>query len=383
MNILTQLGAIKRDNTATVYHVVYIAGKRVRINTGVSVDVSRWNEEKGILRGNSNDEKDINLIIATRKALINDIIVKYRLQNKELTESLLLQEYKNPSLRLDFFAFARAEIAERVKTNDLAETTAKQHYSSINKLQKFKCSLMFSEISHNLIENYRRWLKKNHNLPSTVHNAIKIFKTYTNIAIRKGIIAENHFTNVKVNRGTRTRVYLTEAELKHLISIYKNRTLDDYLHTTLRHFLFMCVTGLRFSDIVKSANFSNKINNTLVYIPHKTSRFKRETINLPLTSLALQLIADEGRKSGCFFDVKVEQVINRQLKEIAKLTGINKNITTHTGRHTFATLFLAKTKNIVVLQKLLGHSRITETMVYVHLADGETEREMQLFESCF
>jgi integrase len=165
--------------------------------------------------------------------------------------------------------------------------------------------------------------------------------------------------------------------------LYRKQQLPEHLQSTLRHYLFMCTTGMRFSDVVNAAKFENKLGNKLIYIPHKTSRFKRETICLPLTSLASQLISDEGANTGAFFTLKAEQVMNRQLKQIATMAGIKKNITTHTGRHTFASLFLSKTKNIVVLQKLLGHSRITETMVYVHLSEGETEREMEVFETNF
>ena len=67
----------------------------------------------------------------------------------------------------------------------------------------------------------------------------------------------------------------------------------------------------------------------------------------------------------------VDQKINFHLKFIAKICKIDKILTTHVARHTFATTFYRKTKDIYRLKSLLGHSNIRHTMVYVHMIDGE------------
>lgn len=380
MNILTTLGETKKDESATVYNIVYIGGVRVRLNTGVAVLVSDWDPKKSKVKGTGKESKDKNRIIQQRRSLINDIDIKFRLQNRTLTVNQLKQEYKNPTLSIDFLAFARAEIKEREKTNDIAHGTAKQHKASINKLEQFRNNITFSEITPDFIENYRRWLKRKKQKINTINQALKTFKAYVSIAVRKEIITHNPFTVISIKQERTARVYLTHAEFKKLLGIYTKNQLKPHLQSVLRHYLFMCVTGMRYSDVAYCATFDNIIANTMVYVPYKTRKQKSEPVKLPLISLAKQLIKDEGRKTGGCFNVIQEQPMNRFLKTIANEAEINKNLTTHTGRHTFATLFILNTKNVAVLQKLLGHSQIAQTMVYVHITEQQTTAEMLSFE---
>jgi len=73
-----------------------------------------------------------------------------------------------------------------------------------------------------------------------------------------------------------------------------------------------------------------------------------------------------------FFQNLTEQYTNRQLKVIAEKAGIRKNLTTHVARHTFATM-MAQRVDITILQKLLQHSKLKETMIYVHMSNQIVE----------
>ena len=103
-------------------------------------------------------------------------------------------------------------------------------------------------------------------------------------------------------------------------------------------------------------------------------------VRVPLGTAAVKLIADEGTIEGLIFRPLSEQRMNKNLKEIAKMAGINKPLTNHSGRHTFATLFIEKTSDVATLQKLLGHSRIEETMVYVHISESKIKAQMKIFD---
>lgn len=71
-----------------------------------------------------------------------------------------------------------------------------------------------------------------------------------------------------------------------------------------------------------------------------------------------------------------EQTMRKRIKEIVKVEKIQKDLSLHTGRHTFATMFLKKTRNIAALQKLLGHTKIEMTMVYAHILTEDIEEEI-------
>jgi len=376
-------GYVKADGTCAIMLMVYMKNKRVVFNTGVSVGIDFWDIESESIKKNHEKAKDYNLIIDNCKARINDIFVRYRLQHKELTPELLKKEYLVPSIYIDFYAWLRKTIQAR-RGSVLKETTYKQHLVLISKLESFKKDLTFAEIDEQFINNFTAWLKRSpqNNNVGTVHNTLKKFKTYIHIAIRDKIINTNPFEHVKMIRSYPDRDFLSESELNSVLALYKKNILPFSQQIVLRHFLFQCFTGLRISD-VRQVKFENIINNMLVFTAVKSQTTKPITLKIPLCAPALKLIKDENtREHGYIFKLLAEQTINRLLKEIISRDDINikKKITTHSGRHTFATIFLKKTKNIVALKELLGHSNIQTTMVYAHLLTDDLISEMKTFD---
>jgi integrase len=140
----------------------------------------------------------------------------------------------------------------------------------------------------------------------------------------------------------------------------------------------MCFTGCRISDF-KSLTKESVIERTLVYSAQKTKREKRTVIKVPLTPEAQRLIQDEPAGGKTLFTTISEQKFRDYIKEICIAQGIKKDVSLHTARHTFATLFIEETKDVVSLQKLLGHSRITDTMIYVHMSDESVRESMGKF----
>ena len=177
--------------------------------------------------------------------------------------------------------------------------------------------------------------------------------------------------------------YLTEEELMQFVQLYYQRTLPEKLQLTLAFFLFMCFTSMHITD-ARMFCIEQVNNDVLTYYRVKNRNCKPEPIKIPMPVPAEKLLEEwaEGREEGRLFrNVQCDQVVNRQLKAIAKELGINKKISAKTGRHTFATIYLRKTKDLSSLQKLLGHSNIRETMIYAHVMDESKREGMQCFNS--
>jgi site-specific recombinase XerD len=102
----------------------------------------------------------------------------------------------------------------------------------------------------------------------------------------------------------------------------------------------------------------------------KTVRLDKE-VKIPFCDTAREMI-DFNRKTKTVFSMYSEQYMNRQLKELCHASGIQKDITFHCARHTFATIYLRNSQNDYKgLQRLLGHANITETMKYAHVLDED------------
>jgi len=141
----------------------------------------------------------------------------------------------------------------------------------------------------------------------------------------------------------------------------------------------MCFTGIRISDL-KTITCDNIVGDKLIFFPVKTRNIKRTPVRIPLNSFAKHLIADEGNKTGPLFNCLSEAQMNLKIKDIVRGDKIYKDLTLHCARHTFATIWLNKTKDVVALQKLLGHGDIKQTMIYVHITDGMVANEMKNFD---
>lgn len=373
-------GYKKKDGTCAIYILVHIDNQSLKFPTGITVDPKDFDAKKSRIKGASKEVKDKNLVIDKCLALINDIEVRYRLQQKQLTAELLKREWKNPARRIDFYAFFDEVIKER--KGDIAESTMRQHKSSIEKLKKFRPKLAFSEIDQDFIESYRRWLKASpqNNDQNTIYTALKNFKTYISIAKRKGVIDVSPFNQYSIKGVKTDRMFLTEQELESLWKLYLRNYCNETDQRVLRHFLFMCFTGQRISDF-KLNTPDNIVGDTLVYSPEKTRNSTRVTVKVPLNSFALRLLDDEPSNIKKLFDPISEQKMNLRIKDIVKVVKIRKVITNHCARHTFATIWLNKTKDVAGLQKLLGHSDISMTMVYVHITDAMLKENMQNFDT--
>ena len=372
--------APKKDGSVAIYVLIHLGGKSIKINTKVSAKPENIDFKRRKIKGNNPSVKDDNLIIESCFSRINEIQVRYRLQQKELTPDLLIREYKTPTFYIDFFDWMDKRISERVKQKEITASSEKTQRQCLNRLKKYKAALSFAEIDLKFIRGFKNYCRTSLNIGiNTTSKTLDTFQTYLNIARRDEIIQYNPFDNFSFQGTEPTRVFLTEKELQLLTKLYDKESLPNHLQRTLRHFLFMSFTSLRISDFIRLKPHHVQ-ENVLKFVPFKTRNKKQQELHIPLVSKAKMLMYDENPVTSFLFDSISEQKMNEQLKDIVKKTSIKKKITNHSARHTFATLFLSKTNDVATLQKIMGHSRISETMVYVHIITQKIDEQMQNFD---
>lgn len=368
----------KSDKTHLIYVVTFLNRKRCQFNTGISVLPDEFDTEKGRIKGRGKRTADANLIIESIHNRITDIFVKYRLKNKELDPIMLRTEFKNPSYGIDFLQFLDKAVEDR--KSEVADNTYRHNKVIIGKLRTFKSEIAFSELTPDFLNQWQKHLKTFYkNDINTINANMKRLRVYINIAIDKGLMEENPFERFKMKKTTTEFVFLEKKELKQMWELYTKEEIPVNERKTLRWFLFMCFTGLRVSDMSSITHEDNLLENNLVFMPIKTKGIKRKMIRIKLTPKSLKLISDEGNKKGRIFKTYAEQTQRKYLKRIAERMKLNKHISTKTGRHTFASLFVEKTRDVAALQQILGHSSIITTMIYTHVTDDTIEKRMKEF----
>jgi integrase/recombinase XerD len=386
LKIMTRPTAVLKDNYVkktgfkTIYLRLFIDNKYVKQNLGIEVRPEDWDNEKGlIIKGEM--KKENNLLINEAIGRASDILLRYKVQKIAITPDLFIKEFENPTITTEFTKFMEKTLTART---ELKKNTLKNHKSILKKLRGFKETIMMSELNEAFMVNFQRYLKKNENHPNTIHSVFKVLKTYVNFARKEGLIKKSPFETFRFKKVRTYPVFLSETELNSLVELYRGESLTRHLQNTLRWFLFSCSTGIRISDL-RSIAFENIRNNSLIFKPLKTKHVCGTRVDIPLTKFANELIKDDNapKHLGLVFQCTAEQVMNRQLKEILKLTDITNNVTFHSGRHTFATMFLRKTKSssgILMLQRLLGHAKLESTMVYMHVLNDDINDAMAYME---
>ncbi|MCR9252808.1 MAG: site-specific integrase [bacterium] len=256
--------------------------------------------------------------------------------------------------------------------------------SCLKHLEKFiPQSTTLDQIDDQVVKGFKNYLLKNAKTKShknlSTNSCISYFNKFRatiNEAFQRGLIKENPLRGVKsIKKEDTERIFLTTTELKQL-----NRT--ECTNAILKKaFLFSCYTGLRFSDIyqAKWENIQKKNGRTyLIFRQQKTK--SQEYYPLNETAVTILKSANSENSGKIFRGLKYSGHNNHLLKHWVLLAGIQKHVTFHSARHTFATLMLEKTKNIFMVSKLLGHSEIKTTMVYAKIVDDQKEQAVDLLD---
>jgi len=376
-------GYVNKKGEFPVYVSFYIAREKIEIPCKISVSLKAWDKEVGKVTTRDKFHADRNMMIDHIKKRVNDIFVKFRLANKTLTREMFLKEYHNPTVFNTFFDFVTW--FQRLRFKEIEESTAIYHTTVMNKLKNFNEKLTFDELTTDFMREYAVYLRKTlGNKDTTVNKNLATIKIYVTDAVKRGYMNASPFEDIKIKRQRIVPVdYLIEAELAKLTELYSSKKLADNLQKALGFFLFMCFTSLHIGD-AKKVKMEHITNSTLTYYRKKNRNSKPEPVFIPLSKPAKKIIKQEAgfRLKGLLFDgMYPDQRINMFLKRIAKMdgVGIDKKISAKTGRHTFATIYLRRTKDIRSLQELLGHSSIQETLVYAHVLDESKREGMDTF----
>lgn len=234
------------------------------------------------------------------------------------------------------------------------------------------------EIEPQFIEDYYAYLLEDRKLAgSTLLTAVTKLKQIMLIAQRKGYVHINPFASFRFKAKTRDRGYLTEDELKRFMTVelrrYKQRQIRDI-------FVFQSFTGLAYSDVKKLTfdDIQKSFDGELWLIAKRKKT--NTTFYVKLLPVAKQLIEQYRAvaKSQFVFPVPSHSDnMNRCLQRIAKLCDITKRITSHMGRHSFATtVCLSQGVPIETVSQMLGHSNILTTQIYAKITNDKISRDM-------
>jgi site-specific recombinase XerD len=381
--------SLKKDGTCPVYARITVNGQRVDFVTTVSVPENDWDSHTGRVKSSNkrfrlqNDELDdiwYRIQEQRRKMeMLNEPITPFTLRdrymgvdNRTMTILQVFDEHNQKCRGLMNNGFAEATV-ERYETT-------RKHLAEFIGVKYGKPDLLLKELNPAFINNFEYFLKTTHKCN---HNSttkyLKNFKKITRIALANDWMEKDPFAPIKFHLDEVDMAFLTEEELQRMMTMQIS---NDRLNRIRDIYVFSCFTGLAFSDAqgLRHENIEElKGQKWIVVRRKKTNQMCRIPL-LPPALAVLEKYKDDPYciKTGLVLPIPSNQKTNAYLQEIANLASIDKHLSTHTARHTFATtVTLSNNISIEVVAKMLGHSSINMTKKYARVVDDFISKDME------
>lgn len=319
-----------KDGLCPVAISIRGGGKETYYNTGIKVHPDFWNG-KELLKGAENydikNNKLSNLIKNTEREILNKELQGERVDLDYVKKLLRPDSVKDN----DFYSFAIDIIATK------NPTTKRRYTIEIDKLKLYAPALSFGDITAKWLTGYHKHLLvKNHH--NTAINAFKVIRHVFNEAKEAGLTSLYPFENWKYPQyKAPKRVYLTLDECEKLFKLLERKDVSKDMKLVTAFFLLECFSGIRVSDWGKFSVEKVVRNNDMIFTTTKTNT----DVRLPLDLMpSLSRIMDYINTNNLQY-TQDGYFANSKLNDIAPLAEIDKELTTHIARHTFATQCLS------------------------------------------
>ena len=369
---------VRKDGTTSIEVVLTVNGERCAFSTGKKVKSCNWDKNKQQVKGKDEEAQSLNNYLKAIKAKLYQKEAELLERDFVITAELLRDAYfdKVESLKekslFEVFEEHNQE-QEKLVGNGVSKATYWISVYTVRLLKEFvqqkykREDLYLRELNLNFIQAFHSFLKIDKGMAqnsSTKH--LKLLKKIINLAVANSYMSINPFITYKVEREPVEIDFLDEEELRKIINF---DTPLPRLERSKDMFLFGCFTGLSYIDIkTLTPEHFEKDNTGRIWI--KKRRVKTGVLSrIPLLPIA-KLILDKYKGGEKLLPIQDPADINKYLKDIAILCGINKRICFHTSRHTFAsTITLANNISLEVVSKMLGHTNTRMTAHYAKLID--------------
>ncbi len=378
-----------KNGKAPVYVRVTINGQRAELSAHREVSPTLWDPKAQGMTGRTQEAKDLNNHLATIKAKLLSYQSKLEARGVTVTPDVLKQEYigviERPRTLVDIIKQHNADIKSLIgkgysKATWVKYETTRKHIEAFLKWKYKLSDIDIKRLSFEFITDFEFYLKSQKSIDiNTNAKYIKNIKKVVKECVAKNWLDKDPFLSYKVKAKKTERDFLTEEEL---LQIQEKQFTIERLDHVRDIFIFSCYTGLSYIDI-----YNLTPNNISIGIDGErwifTHRQKTDTASrIPLLPAAVAILEKyktdpETIVRNKLLPVPSNQKLNAYLKEIAVVCKINKELTFHVARHTFATtVTLTNGVPIETVSKMLGHTKLQTTQIYARILDRKVSSDM-------
>jgi integrase len=373
-----------------------IANEIKIISTGVKINAQAWDAPKQRIKGSDHRAAKLNQELISIENQLLDSYYSLLKQMDQVKVRFVIDRFQSATSKpaaktiptlLQMYDLHNEEMAQlvgKVYTN----ATLIKYQMSKDIMKQFiidtigKQDVELHDVTVSFVKKHDLYLRTvRNNVTNSVTKRLQHLKKVVRYAKQLGFSDSNPFEFVKLSFEASSRTFLDNAELELIKSFQPAKIV---LHEVKDVFLFQCYTGIAHCDLMLLTKENIQTDNSgkkwLVFKRKKT----KTVVQVPLLPITLSILSKyEHYSSGLLLPVQCNQAMNRRLKELMAAIGINKNISTHVGRHSFASsVTLANGIPLEIVSKLLGHSNTIITQVYAKVlpkAVGDAMSNLEKF----
>lgn len=357
-----------------------------------------WDDEKNRVRKSHPNYQQLNAYLAGKVKEAEAVALIMETADKKILPELIKEQIMGKAPQ-SFLKYADRYVKE-LETNQKFGSHRKVK-SAVRNVRRYTNDrdLFFEQITVTWLKDYAYYLKTDREAKTnTVASNFRVLRRIINLAISEDLLEydKNPFKKMRIETEKVKKNFLTDDELMmiELAPLEKNSRMDMYRNM----FVFAAYAGgLRISDVLfmKWKNFDGE---RVLIDTRKTG----STVSIKLPSKAQEILAiyqnpnsnpDEfvfpalEFDADYFTDIKkqfhaianADYEANQDLKSIAKIVGLEKKVTFHTSRHSWAVRALKKGVRIEYVSKLMGHASISTTQIYAQVVNEELDKAMAVF----
>ena len=386
IKMIAHKGKPNKSGRVPILMQLTIGQQTCHISTKQNILPEKWGDGKPI--GHTREDQAITAVLEEIRTKAYNKFLQLQAQNinvtpERLKQALLGKDQVQPRGYVEIFDQWLVEYSKMVGITT-SKRTLDKYILVRNRLQDYIASqlgvkdISLEEVTPKFLSNFDNYLRVEYNMAN--NHAMKIrqkLRTIYKVAIDNGWVSKNPFSTVKIHFDPVERDVLTKSELAALI---QTDMIFDRLEKMRDIFVFACFTGLAHCDVAGLTK-ENIITDEAGQVWLKTHRQKTsEVVDIPLLEIPQLIIKKyQGMKelNGKLLPTLTNSCSNLYLKEVAVRCGINKTLTFHMARHTFATtVTLSNGVPIESVAKMLGHRNIRTTQIYAKVIKDKLAEDM-------
>ena len=395
VHLILKMDKTNKKGLAPIFARIKTNGLKIEISTNRNLEPVYWSNEDELALTTFKTHKEINHYLESFRSKIyaayNSVLSTGESISAELLKKALFGTPQKKKYTLIETATQHNELFEKLIGVKYSYGSYKNYKTTLKYLKEFihiqykSRDIPLEAVNYTFCEQFYMYLieeKACHN--NGANKQLQRVSKIINYAVRAGYISTNPMTSYSLTFNPTTRIALTMHELNKVENLIIQR---KELEQVRDIFVFMCYTGLAYIDIkrleAKDIQHGDKGEAWIKMERQKT----KITFTVPLLKPAMKIMKSfitKTKSEGLLFPVLSNQKMNDALKLIQELAGINKNFSTHLGRHTFATtVTLNNDVPIETVSRMLGHTNIRTTQIYAKVLDNKIKSDMKKLKETF